>query len=184
MKSSRNTKLTLYKKEQLMLCILLFSFVLSGFCLPRVKEKLASPPDSLEQVIVIDDSDEVKEPIDEEVIMEVPEDVVEEVVENPEEDLVEDIENEVTVPEPEPNETPKDKKPSKQPENPAPSPEPETQTPSVPEKEPEKIWVPPVYETVHHEAIYETVRIVICNYCSEEFGSIGEFQVHKDANGG
>ena len=52
------------------------------------------------------------------------------------------------------------------------------------EQEPEKIWVPPVYEIVHHEAVYETVRVIICNYCSEEFSSVGEFQVHKDANGG
>lgn len=49
---------------------------------------------------------------------------------------------------------------------------------------PEKVWVPPVYETIHHEAIYETVRVVVCNYCSETFNNVGEFQVHKDANGG
>ena len=185
MNSSRNTKLTLYKKEQLMLCILLFCFVLSRFCLPIVKEKLAPPPDSLEQLIVINDSDEVKEPIDAEVVVEATDDVVEEVVVEVVED-VEDVETEVTVPEPEQNETPKDNKPSKQPETSVPSPKPETQTPCIPEKEqePEKIWVPPVYEIVHHEAVYETVRVIICNYCSEEFSSVGEFQVHKDANGG
>ena len=117
--------------------------------------------------------------------MEATDDVVEEVVVEVVED-VEDVETEVTVPEPEQNETPKDNKPSKQPETSVPSPKPETQTPCIPEKEqePEKIWVPPVYEIVHHEAVYETVRVIICNYCSEEFSSVGEFQVHKDANGG
>ena len=47
-----------------------------------------------------------------------------------------------------------------------------------------KVWVPPVYKTVHHEAVYETRRVVICNYCGATFASTGEFQVHKDANGG
>lgn len=49
---------------------------------------------------------------------------------------------------------------------------------------PEKVWVPPVYKTVHHDAVYQTVKTVICNYCGAEFSSTGEFQVHKDANGG
>lgn len=48
----------------------------------------------------------------------------------------------------------------------------------------EKVWVPPVYKTVHHDAVYETVKVVVCNYCGAEFSSAGEFQVHKDANGG
>lgn len=47
-----------------------------------------------------------------------------------------------------------------------------------------KIWVQPVYETVHHEAVYGTKRVYICNYCSAVFNSAGEFQVHKDENGG
>ena len=49
---------------------------------------------------------------------------------------------------------------------------------------PAKVWVPPVYKTVHHDAVYQTVKVVICNYCGAEFSSTGEFQVHKDANGG
>lgn len=48
----------------------------------------------------------------------------------------------------------------------------------------EKVWVPPVYQTVHHDAVYQTVKVVVCNYCGAEFNSAGEFQVHKDANGG
>lgn len=56
-------------------------------------------------------------------------------------------------------------------------------TPSTPAA-PEKVWVPPVYKTVHHDAVYQTVKVVICNYCGAEFNSTGEFQVHKDANGG
>lgn len=46
----------------------------------------------------------------------------------------------------------------------------------------EKIWVPPVYKTVYHDAIYQTVKVVVCNYCNAEFSSAGEFQVHRDAN--
>lgn len=57
-------------------------------------------------------------------------------------------------------------------------------SPSTPAKQPEKVWVPPVYKTVHHDAVYNTVTVVVCNYCGAEFGSAGEFQAHKDANGG
>lgn len=57
-------------------------------------------------------------------------------------------------------------------------------TPAAPAPQPEKVWVPPVYKTVHHDAVYNTVTVVVCNYCGAEFGSAGEFQVHKDANGG
>lgn len=49
---------------------------------------------------------------------------------------------------------------------------------------PERVWVPPVYETIHHEAVYQTIQVVICNYCGATFGTTGEFQVHKDAHGG
>ena len=47
-----------------------------------------------------------------------------------------------------------------------------------------KTWVPPTYKIVHHEAVYKTVRVVICNYCGATFGSTGEFQTHKDLHGG
>lgn len=57
-------------------------------------------------------------------------------------------------------------------------------TPAAPAPQPEKVWVPPVYKTVHHDAVYNTVTVVVCNYCGAEFGSAGEFQAHKDANGG
>ncbi|MCQ4635398.1 hypothetical protein NE619_01535 [Anaerovorax odorimutans] len=48
----------------------------------------------------------------------------------------------------------------------------------------ERKWVPPVYKTVHHDAVYETKKIVTCNYCGATFNTTGEFQVHKDAHGG
>lgn len=47
-----------------------------------------------------------------------------------------------------------------------------------------KTWVPPVYKTVHHDAVYETRRVVICNYCEATFDTTGAFLVHKEANGG
>ena len=53
-------------------------------------------------------------------------------------------------------------------------------TPAAPEKK----WIPPVYKTVHHDAVYQTEKIVVCNYCGAEFASTGEFQAHKEANGG
>ena len=56
-------------------------------------------------------------------------------------------------------------------------------TPSAPAA-PEKKWVPPVYKTVHHDAVYQTQQIVVCNYCGAEFSSTSEFQAHKEANGG
>ncbi len=56
-------------------------------------------------------------------------------------------------------------------------------TPAAPAA-PEKKWVPPVYKTVHHDAVYQTEQIVVCNYCGAEFSSTSEFQAHKEANGG
>lgn len=61
---------------------------------------------------------------------------------------------------------------------------PPSQSSSGSSSAPAKVWVPPVYKTVHHDAVYQTVKVVICNYCGAEFSSTGEFQVHKDANGG
>lgn len=63
-------------------------------------------------------------------------------------------------------------------------------TPSKPSDNPsssgssDKTWVPPVYKTVHHEAVYEKVKVYICNKCKEKFPSAGDFQVHKDLHGG
>lgn len=61
---------------------------------------------------------------------------------------------------------------------------PPSQSSSGSSSAPAKVWVPPVYKTVHHDAVYQTVKVVICNYCGAEFSSTSEFQVHKDANGG
>lgn len=47
-----------------------------------------------------------------------------------------------------------------------------------------KTWVPPVYKTVHHDAVYETQKVVVCNYCGATFSSTSAFQVHKDEHGG
>ncbi len=48
----------------------------------------------------------------------------------------------------------------------------------------EKVWVPPVYKTVHHDAVYETVTVYICNFCKATFDSNSGFLAHKEANGG
>lgn len=47
-----------------------------------------------------------------------------------------------------------------------------------------KTWVPPVYKTVHHKAVYQTVKRYVCNYCGAKFDTSGLFQVHKDEHGG
>ena len=194
MKSSKNSKFTLYKKEQLMLCILLFCFVLSGFCLPIIKDSVIDESAEFESSteVLLDD-----ESVEEEVIVDenaMDENVIDETVaDEPSTDetvvdepiIDEPAADKPTVDEPstdkptvdKPVSKPNNSEPESKPE-PTPTPEPE------PEPEPEKIWVPPVYETVHHEAVYETVRVIICNYCSEEFSSVGEFQVHKDEHGG
>ena len=178
-KTSKTPKFNLYKKEQLVLTIILLCFVLSGIGLPKLKDYL-HPVE-----IPVEDSHEIEEPnidtnIDTEV--EVDEDInAESELDEPEviDDVVEDTDIEVSNQKPSTTTKPSNEPIKESPKNP----EQNSSVAEVP-KEPEKVWVPPVYETVHHEAVYETVRIVICNYCSEEFGSVGEFQVHKEEHGG
>jgi len=49
-----------------------------------------------------------------------------------------------------------------------------------------KTWVPPVYKTVHHEAVYETKTVEMCitEGCGKYFDTPAEFQAHKAAEGG
>ncbi len=57
-----------------------------------------------------------------------------------------------------------------------------------------KVWVPPVYKTVHHDAIYETRqgerKVWICDGdgkthpCGRKFYSLNAWGDHKAANGG
>lgn len=49
-----------------------------------------------------------------------------------------------------------------------------------------KTWVPPVYKTVHHEAVYESKSVEMCTEpgCGKYFDTIEEFQAHKASEGG
>lgn len=190
-KTSKTLKLNLYKKEQFVLCVILLCFMLSGIVLPKVDNYLhpGSPPedDFIETVTPVPDTNEVISPPSKD----------EDTSNEPDiSHSQENAENSTDAFEPTTNvqssdqsdysnnfsssssKTP-EKEPEKEPVN-EPTNKPTTEIP----KEPEKVWVPPVYEIIHHEAIYETIRVVICNYCSEEFSTVGEFQVHKNAHGG
>ena len=179
-KNGKGVKLNLYRKEQLVLCTILLCFAMSGFYLPTIKNEYAPPVEQTEsntEVSEIIEEVETQSELEEESVA--PETDSETILENDSDKASEnDSENDSEVLEPSLKPETEVEKPSKKPITPEKEPEEE------PEKEQEKIWVPPVYEIVHHEAVYETVRVVACNYCSEEFGSVGEFQVHKDANGG
>lgn len=193
MKNEQQTKkLNLYKKEQLTILLLLLCFALSAFLIPE--RTLTEPVSSKIVPNTSDVSEEIPEnnkessnPDDSEIAdnsdesIENSDEIAGEGSENNEEftnkgsSNSKDNSNDGSSSKKEPS-TGSSKKPAKD----KPKKEPEKE----PAKEPEKVWVPPVYEIVHHDAVYKTVRIVVCNYCSENFDSVGAFQVHKDANGG
>ena len=49
-----------------------------------------------------------------------------------------------------------------------------------------KTWVPPVYKTVHHEAVYESKTVEMCTEegCGKYFDTPAEFQAHQASEGG
>lgn len=181
-KISKTPKFNLYKKEQLVLTIILLCFVLSGIGLPKLKDYLHPveiPAEDFQDVVETDTDVDVEVDLDIETENESTE--IEETDAIVEDEIPENSNKVEDSPESKPNIT---TKPSNEPiKESSKKPEQNSSVAEVP-KEPEKVWVPPVYEIVHHEAVYETIRIVICNYCSEEFGSVGEFQVHKEEHGG
>lgn len=181
---------TLYKKECKIICAVLFCFALSGICLPTVKEQLLTK-DSVENQIAVStlpedqiDTAKIRKFISSNDASESKENVADD-------DATKETteETESTVPATDSsNNTSTNTAPQKPVSNNnenttsgTTSPPPAT---SEPPSETEKVWVPPVYTTVHHPAVYETIQMVCCNYCGATFGSVGEFQVHKDANGG
>ena len=178
-KTNATRKLNLYQKEQCILCILVLCFILSIFILPEPKQQ-TTVSQSVTQ------SEEKTEPtIPEDTSTSMPEFESETPTNTSQENKQSLPENEDHAPENQVSESTSENF-SKNSDSSSDS-TPEiitTAPPEVIQKEPEKVWVPPVYETIHHDAVYETVRLYICNYCSEEFKSVGEFQVHKDAHGG
>lgn len=204
----------LYRKEQRVICAILLGFLLSGICLPTAKEQLLAQEASGGPTtgLVLAEKEKTKTNRNSalegatfeaaETLKTVELAKSEEVVETPEDpeetEVTEESGEETDVREPsKDNSAASQKKPITNNSGSAPTQSPSidssasagtsstappasTQTPP----EPPKVWVPPVYTTVHHDAVYETRRVVVCNYCGATFGSAGEFQVHKDANGG
>lgn len=174
---SKKSKLNLYRKEQLIILLLLLCFVVSGFTLPKMRTEVSaessyidetSPDESLEMV-----TEETQENASDTEIF--PEEALEN---SPDEATAsEDSSSASITTKPSGNTSGSSTGNSSSSANKQP-------VQDSPAKEPEKVWVPPVYQTIHHEAVYQTVRIVVCNYCGATFSTVGEFQVHKDANGG
>ena len=198
----------MYMKEQRVIAIMLLCFVVSGASLPAIKSHMIenggeSPPNSDFYV------DENNQPIDE-----IPIDNDDENDQNGDDPSPDDEQNPSDVQTPSdvqnPNQSGLTKPNSSSGSKPgnnnhqssssnntgsngsstSPSSPSKPSTPSKPSDNPgssgssDKTWVPPVYKTVHHEAVYEKVKVYICNKCKEEFPSAGDFQVHKDLHGG
>lgn len=171
--------LSLYRKEQLVICALLLCFGLTVIMLPQIKKQTALDKNNVTEVISSDDdksdadtanSNETtsnEQAVDESTANEAT--VSESTVTEPADDKSNDGKLSNTVPKDDSAAT-------------------DSNTSSADSQSPadssQKVWVPPVYKTVHHEAVYETKRIVVCNYCNETFDTVGEFQIHKNANGG
>lgn len=194
----------MYMKEQRVIAIMLLCFVVSGASLPAIKSHMIenggeTPPNSDFYV------DENNQPIDE-----MP--IDDENEQNSDEPSPDDEQNPSDVQTPSDVQNPNQSGPTKpnsssgsKPGNnnhqssssnnagsngssTSPSSPSKPSTPSKPSDNPsssgssDKTWVPPVYKTVHHEAVYK--NIYICNKCKEEFPSAGDFQVHKNLHGG
>ena len=199
------SKSRLYKAELTVICTILLCFVISGICLPVVKGQLPAEESSEEQIsahtVSVEKTEAEKtknesiknEKKDKETTVEKKTDNAKKETKKEDKKASENAEAKVAADEPQ-----KDNSVSTIPQNPtennsgntspgSTSSENNVPVPQAPPQappEPEKVWVPPVYTTVHHEAVYETIQMVCCNYCGATFGSVGEFQVHKDANGG
>lgn len=190
----RLKNINLYKKEQLVIGIVLLGFAVSGISLPIIKEQMHQNGMPQETICTTyqtaentndTETDEIgsgSENANNIETDEIGRDTENEQSTKASEKTVNDkggtINNDIK----DKNANSKDSSPSQNP----PSPKPTTTPPVSSESSdsPEKVWVPPVYKTVHHEAVYETKKVYICNYCSATFNSAGEFQVHKDENGG
>ena len=185
-----------HQKEKIVIAITLICFLISGFSLPSIRAAYGIEP--VEDTITQQDSDskdantaqtkktqktekkkEDKEEADKEDIEESDKEDKEEIAEA-QKDFDNDGKNEKSSEKKGSENSVSDTASSN---NNAGSSGSSENTPA-PAPPPQKVWVPPVYQTIHHDAVYNTVKVVVCNYCGAEFGSAGEFQVHKDANGG
>ena len=160
MEKKKLKNITLYHKEQITIILLLVAFFLCGLKLPQIREQLSkSTPNTCTNMIVEKEDSVIDHATDE------LQDTSNAVAEKTEADTP--MSEVASVP----TTMPEENKPHESTTSPSTTPV-------------EKEWVPPVYRTIHHDAVYETKRVVSCNYCNEIFLTVGEFQIHKDANGG
>lgn len=170
----------LYKEEQRVIMIVLLCFLLSGAGLPLAKEHFVSsgisqPPGSPFMPADENNGDIVADPKGP------TDDKINTDQKDTEDNKDSDTPSDETKQTPSTNQDKRDRKDNRVSDS---SKNQSQSNPSASSNKDDRKWVPPVYKTVHHEAVYETKKVVICNYCSAAFNSTGEFQVHKDAHGG
>jgi len=214
-KNKKLFKLTLYRKEQLLIIAIIFCFALSSLFLPKIAGN-TNIEETPSDIVLTDlpEADLSKTEISEKPKEETKDSSQDTADETDKSDMQtdsttntnessakkEEAKKEQTKEEPLKKEPSKEKEPKKEQTKEEPSkkkpskkedtsdkselPPKQEDSSSSSEEKPQKEWIPPVYKTIHHDAVYETHRIVICNYCSESFSTVGEFQIHKDAHGG
>ena len=192
---TKNRNINLYKKEQLAICTMVLCFALSGVGLPVLKEQLttASTPNRLEmnksEKKDANYSDDNKKNPDE------PENSTENSKEYPSKNTV-DAEEDTKQPSAgssqESSGVTNTDTTTTQPSENTSGTGTETSTNTSEPDSTEKVWVPPVYKTIHHEAVYETRQVYICSgfinenaeVCNQVFNSLEEWGTHKSINGG
>lgn len=205
MNTRKQNKITLYVKEQLVIGTMVLCFVLSGICLPFIKERISpGPPSSTsESSEGSNGTGENKDKNFQDKPEESPskkEDGMEtNSSESPQTTTVQDESTDSNTSTPsDSTDTRSDDSsnttPSRTPGNAAnPSAPPSTDGGSGSSTEtPGKEWVPPVYETIHHEAVYETKTFYYCSgaidesgvVCNQKFDSLQGWATHKSIHGG
>lgn len=192
---TKNRNSNLYKKEQLAICTMVLCFALSGIGLPVLKEQLTSSntPNKLEMnnsaKTDTNYSDDNKKNPDE----------LESSTKNPEQSPSENnVDAEEDTKHPSANSSQESSgvtntdTTTTQPSENTSDTDTETSTNNSEPDSTEKVWVPPVYKTIHHEAVYETRQVYICSgfinenadVCNQVFSSLEEWGTHKSINGG
>lgn len=181
MENKKLKNITLYHKEQITIILLLVAFFLCGFKLPQIREQLSKSTPNTCTNMIVDKEDSVTDHATDEL-----QDTSNAVAEETESDTpMSEVASVPTTIESKQPHTPVDASKNVSPIRPMPEENKPHESTTSPSTTPvEKEWVPPVYRTIHHDAVYATKRVVSCNYCNEIFLTVGEFQIHKDANGG
>lgn len=194
-----NRNISLYKKEQLAICTMVLCFALSGIGLPVLKEQLApaNTPDKLEM-----NKSEKKDANYSDKNKKNPH-ATESSTENPTEnsegytsennaDTGVDSKQPSASSSQESSNVPTTDNTTTQPSENTNDTDTETSANTSEPDSSGKVWVPPVYKTIHHEAVYETRQVYICSgfinenaeVCNQVFNSLEEWGTHKSINGG